>query len=873
MALKSTRPGVWLSRFHFLLRVIGLTGLVLLVGGLAMAHLEGRLVSLDQLRAFAEEFKRNAARTQYEQIAQWLIVIGGGAVLLGLLFEAIVVLGYTAKKRSVFGFNVVVQVLLALAVLVGINYYSFEHYTRVDCTRPGESGQRKFTLPEEVRTQLKQLRGDTTIVVVQQRRKAFDGNDEMEDYEAAAENVVIDKVRDLVEQLRDVGPQFKVIVLDAKKKDYRQKLAEATQDAPQLAQAIKDAPDNSIFFYHTDPGKRVSLQRLSFNDFYQLDRTRSREADNEKGNLVLLEKGIKPFVNRILNLEQKRPRVGVLVQHELLTTQGSEDAFTLKGLRSALEKQGFEVRDIVLRRFTPTGPVPAVDTFDESRYEALAARLRALDRSLASLEKSEEYLGTKASYKIWQEETLEALTRRYARQLQGRKVTEEMRRSVLADIKLDLDNFEQDLARLREARAKIVAEQEKLNVDLAALQRRMTDLKAKMQLVLEDVDLIFLPRMTILPSGQAIPYTFHRLDPVQAEAIKDFLKSGKPLLACFGPANEPQDRPDPFMRPGDDEVEAILADLYLLCGKQTVLFDEQSEDFAVENADSLFRWARLSQVPPLDFQTNIATLSRTHGFLHARDLATNPVAQPAAPNPVRESLRLAERARGENFDIRLRYPRPIYYDADRGERWKRYRGPIGATLAFANQGPLFALTGLALRPLPPALPSPAPEYLLTVGPTAWNDARPYPTAERPVPTYEKPKPTDPTLGTPDEMRRGPFPIGAILEASIPREWKKAGDNSTATVRVGLIGHGGLFTDPKLTPAREKLLLDTCNWLLGREDLLTQESPTWAYPRVKLGATPEDQDKRKEIWEWGARAGLPLLFVYLGFVVLLARRVR
>ena len=77
-----------------------------------------------------------------------------------------------------------------------------------------------------------------------------------------------------------------------------------------------------------------------------------------------------------------------------------------------------------------------------------------------------------------------------------------------------------------------------------------------------------------------------------------------------------------------------------------------------------------------------------------------------------------------------------------------------------------------------------------------------------------------------------------------------------------------LADAKLTPAREKLLLDTCNWLLGRDDLLTSDTPTWRYPRL------EGLDARqKELWLWGAWLGWPVLFAFLGLVVLMARRVR
>src|SRR5207249_4242908 len=95
-------------------------------------------------------------------------------------------------------------------------------------------------------------------------------------------------------------------------------------------------------------------------------------------------------------------------------------------------------------------------------------------------------------------------------------------------------------------------------------------------------------------------------------------------------------------------------------------------------------------------------------------------------------------------------------------------------------------------------------------------------------------------------REGPFPVGAALDVQIPRswywkpsnpaalgagacsvaafletvppeKWLPAAAKGPATVRIAAIGHGGLFSGAKLSPAQEKLFFDTCNWLLGQDD--------------------------------------------------------
>jgi hypothetical protein len=94
----------------------------------------------------------------------------------------------------------------------------------------------------------------------------------------------------------------------------------------------------------------------------------------------------------------------------------------------------------------------------------------------------------------------------------------------------------------------------------------------------------------------------------------------------------------------------------------------------------------------------------------------------------------------------------------------------------------------------------------------------------------------------------------------------------ATVRLAAIGHGGLFvssdaSQPDLSPAKEQLLLQTTNWLLGRSDRLPRSDRVWEYPRVELSRAA------KVWWAGGAIAGIPMLFAYLGFIVVMVRWLR
>jgi hypothetical protein len=83
----------------------------------------------------------------------------------------------------------------------------------------------------------------------------------------------------------------------------------------------------------------------------------------------------------------------------------------------------------------------------------------------------------------------------------------------------------------------------------------------------------------------------------------------------------------------------------------------------------------------------------------------------------------------------------------------------------------------------------------------------------------------------------------------------------------VIGQGAIFTGKQLSPAHEQLLLHTCNWLLKRDDRLPRTDEEWKYPRVQR------DDRDSFLWKWGPFVGLPLLFLYLGLLVWIVRRVR
>jgi hypothetical protein len=821
------RQGRFWSRLHFLLRFAGLTGVLVAAAGLVLAWWDNLLATWQS----AYEAGFSALLGEPAALGTYLTLGGAAAVLLALFVEVLVILGLTAGRRSISGASTVLQIVLAAILLIGVNLWSFglnislfgfeksvpAHYLRLDWTRTGQ-----FTLPADIRQDLEKLHGETTIVVYQ-RHKTFGAlNDKPDRYDYAAERKTVEKVKDLVDQFREVGPRFHVVVLDVEEEGYDDKLEKLTdttpavrqalgavvgtagiliKGAPELRRAIDIAPENSIFFHARSPdGKKEFVQQLSFNEFYRLDKTGSQEANGGRGNLVLLAqgmgasgRGVETFANKIRNIDERKPRIGIAVIHEWLTTRGT-DLYGLVGLKKTLTEHGFEVRDIVLKQLPPRvrTPTAIVSTFDERELDRLDQRLRVLNLVIRNLERAEQ---ARAAEKI--------------------------------DPDPDLADLRTVLARTRQQRTDLEEERSHLDVDSLVEQQRMTDLQGKMTQLLADCDLLLIPRPTLYnvtaSNDRTLPLWLHNLDPAQFAAVRDFVKSGKPILACIGPPNDP---PDVRMPPGftaTDGLEDLLRPLGIHLSKQTVLFDAENEAFGDQRLGVLTAETS-EQVPPLLLDWSPGT-GRPEG-------KAAPAYRDA--HPIHESLRLAARSlgRGRSLELRVRHPRPLYYEPPKG-----------------------------------AKPQVDPEFLMT-SPKGWNEDKPFPTEEY-TPSYKRPGATDPDKGTVDARRHGSFPIGVALETPPPAEWYSAGESRPPTVRVAVIGQSWFLVGSELSPAKERLVLDTCNWLLGRDDLLPRADHPWSFPRSNLQPdTPEYL-----MWLWGARLGLPVLFAYLGLVVLLARRLR
>jgi len=872
MALNNnSRGSVW-SSLHFVLRFLGLTGLVAAAAGAVLAAVWNLVPAWDGTHGAGDNLLTMGAAAWTTgtdtvqglldqmpgdttvRVIVGLVLVGGAFALLALIVEVFSGLFLVAGRRSAFGGNALVQVGLALALLVGINIYvQWEgKYRRIDLTR-----DHLFTLPTDVQADLGKLKGQTTIVVYQMHKALGFLPDEKRDrYSDAAERKVVEKVKDLVEQFREFGSQFKVVVLDSTQDDIDTQLAGLPAE---LRQAIDKSPENSIFF-HAD-GR---VQRLSFNDFYALDKTASQDG---RGNLVLRYYGVKPFADRVLNIDERRPRVAVGTIHEVLSLQGGTEDLGMTGVKKSLEANGFETRDVLLKKWEgPGGPEPATYTFEEGKLEQIDDQIASFQEAINSSDTALRELEKR--HEEWTKQPLDKLAdtdlgRSVKRQLDitsDKDFNEDVRRKVLANLDENLglaraivpvtrERLTKELESLRKEREGVAKAEEPL-----AEQRRLSDLRAKTARLLADSDLLILPRATLfnVARGDRIPNSVYKLDPAQVAAIRDFVRSGKPLLVCLGPINDPPGRPD--LDAGGDGIEEMLAGLGLHFGRQTVLFNVETKSFGQRRSGLVIGGSNV-EVPPLRFDdwqpgTGLPAVKQAQ-------------ARAEKANPLRESLRLTARSLGKDaaLDLRLRHPRPVYFDAGAA----RLPGALGLWAVAPEAGGLAGVPwgSLFLFGRPPAHTAVFDPNFLMTDAESWNEGQPFPTRER-IPHYEPPKADDPVTDPYEVRRTGPFPVGVAVE--VPN-WYSTTSAEAPPLRVAAIGQGGVFIGPTLSPAREKLLLDTCNWLLGRDGQLTREGAEWKYPRVAL------EDRARTLWWLGAVIGLPALFFWLGSVVVLRRFTR
>jgi low affinity Fe/Cu permease len=905
------------NRFRFLLRVLAILGFLAAPIGWWLA--EPSLPPFPQLTA--ESIQTESAKLAplaegnaglLPQVGVILLLSGVVTILLWLIFETLGGLFLTSGRKTAVSTNSTLQIALATALLVVVNMISFQNVWRWDLTK-----DKQFTLNKDLVEQLKKLRSDspTTVVVLQLHKTAGTLSDRPDALDYAAERKVVEKVDDLVAQLREFGPRFNVVVLDAEDQRYEREVKALTRTRPGLKEAISTAPENSIFFYADEKARRVSrieadrlaagtgarpaispdlddsthswvypgsVSRMSFAEFYQLDKTASKAATPKErerlgglaggvaygpgvrgaGNLVLIPRGNDAFVKRVLALEERKPRIGLAVIHPLLTSRESNDEYGAVGLRKSLESNGFEVIDILLKKWGDGPPTPTASTFEENRIDSVEEQYTDLTTQIGDLEvvipklvqskQAADQAMEKADRAANSEEKVKHFVdavRALSPFVVGQIRSEESLRRALKRFEELIPQAKQELAEAQRQLLELGPKfTELLRDDRAAESRRITDIKSKLKQYVQDLDLLIVPRLTITDVtsefGVISPSLFN-LSKDQSEVIQEFMKVGKPVLFAFGPTNV--DRRG--TGEGSDEVERIVSQLGIELGRQTILSDAEARAM-VERRRQAF--GTTVELPSL-----------------VLDL---PEPANKKPNPLASALRTTAKAVDQHLDIRKSGYRPVY--------------------------PRISIQRLGYV-----------TELFHTGASSFNKDKPLPQQDY-LPKFDPTKQDETKIGTVDQERRGPFPVGVALETPIPVEWletkpeKKldakaplglseyfplaalsftfdhgllaagltlAGEKvARPKVRVVVIGHGGIFIGKKLDPAGEALLLHTVNWQLKREDRLPQDIPDelkWRYPRADL------TEREFFAWRWSTFLGLPWLIASFGLIALMLRKMR
>jgi hypothetical protein len=583
---------------------------------------------------------------------------------------------------------------------------------------------------------------------------------------------------------------------------------------------------------------------------------------------------VKPFANKIFNIDEGKPRVAVAIVHPLLGFQNQLSAdFTMSGAKKILDAYGFECTDLVLRKLDRGGRLtdPIALSYDESRFEQIEDEIAELDRTIPKLKK--QLVAGKSLYQYWRESTLAKLNEKYVYffredRAQGvilRSDIEKLKKTGLRYELIDVDEedrknqtrgYERAQSRLEymeNERTSLTDEKKGLRADNIGEQRRITDVEAKMHKLLANIDLLVIPRITLINATQqknpGIPNQIHSLDQAQLKAIKWYLKQGKPILFLLGPTNEP-DEPPPGAQESTDQLETMLAELGFGLPKQTILYDIESREYN-EHKIGIFS-ERETAVPGLDFEEFAPTVP------------AGKLKESFDPHPIRVSLKALSRATGnkEVHEVRIRHPRPVYHL--RTELPAEAATSLVGSLAVPGfVGPLQATTVWLHKARRKAEEN---AVFLSTRKESWNEEKPFIVDDEP-PIYTPTKDGDPRKGTVEEERNGPFSIGVAVETELPASWFDKAPAKPQKVRIAVVGNGGVFIGKTLPPLKEKIFLDVANWLIGRDDLLAKDTETWHYPRVEL--TPIEFN----LWQWGARLGLPLVFIYLGTIVWMVRRMR
>ena len=633
---------------RFFTRVGALFGVLLVATGLVFWRLEGTLVNAFSLTG---------------------ILLGAALIALGVAVNLKAFGQALTSKRGALGLNELILVGLAVLLAGFVNYWAFGHYRRFDWTR-----DKQFTTPEATAEQLRRLKEPIDIVVYIAHKTFGRADTKPDAIDYAAERKVVEKVRDLVERYGEIGAQVRVQVLDVEEEGYDKKLEELPKV---LQEEIAKAAENSILFRSGD-----HIKRLSFSDYYQLD----KRASKAQANLVLRAQGEEAFSRQIFKIDEKKPEIVFAVGHEAFTLE-SDIPFGLKGLGAALERWGMKGRAVILKDFSPLQrrppnppgePKAIALSYKELRFQQLTDRIRFCSEQIDAWKErvklipeerkkvagiSREDMKRRARALINALGLRRGTERLFLVAVGQLRMTDAVHKEILKDILAVYDEEVELAGQQREAYTKMQAEaeKEKATIDQKEIDqmRSFTDTKSKLQYLLRNCDLLVVPRVTWqainYPNPWGVPNWYHEPDQAQIDAFAQYLRGGKPILAAMGPyASSWREELNPgrrihpqygFVVDKDPKLprrfEKLLGNYGFKLDSRLVLFDDEMTSFESRERP---QFAGVS-VPPLAFED-----PKPSGDGAAR------------PNPIAHSLGALASARDLPVTIKARHPRVVRYE-------------------------------------------------------------------------------------------------------------------------------------------------------------------------------------------------------------------
>ena len=201
-AATAITTGLFWSRLHFLIRFLGVTGLLVGCVGLVLAALDDKPL------------------WQAPGLAAWLVLGAAAVAIPAALVELFAGMRAASAGRSLFGLNAVVQIVLAAVLLIKASTSS-PSGTR--CASTGRArGNSRSPADRADRSAPPQRRNQPVVIYQRQlhRRHGPRRQDGPRLRLRRRSRKVVEKVKDLVQQLRELGPHFRVETLDVEEEGY-----------------------------------------------------------------------------------------------------------------------------------------------------------------------------------------------------------------------------------------------------------------------------------------------------------------------------------------------------------------------------------------------------------------------------------------------------------------------------------------------------------------------------------------------------------------------------------------------------------------------------------------------------------------------------